>query len=263
MGTGLDLHARRADGTEIPVEISLSPVAEGNRVVAIVRDVTERRVVEAELREAHDALALGDDRERIARNLHDTVVQRMFAIGLSLQSALMRMGDDPIAERIENAVDEIDATIRDIRAAIFSLHTQRTFSGSLRDDILTLSREAARALGYEPRVSFDGPIDTMVNDELRGELVAIVREALSNIARHAQATEASVEVMVDDGLLTVRVVDNGVGIAANARPGEGLANLRDRAAASGGTIEIGAAATGQGTQVELLIRVEGHAPARD
>jgi len=263
MGTGLDLRARRANGDDFPVEISLSPVAADNRVVAIVRDVTERRVAEAALQEAHDALSLGEDRERIARNLHDTVVQRMFAIGLSLQSVLVRVAGQPVAERIESAIDEIDATIRDIRAAIFSLHTRRPLTTSLRDDVLTIGREAARALGYEPRISFDGPVDTMVDDELREELVAIVREGLSNIARHANASEASVELAVADGLLTLRVVDNGVGISPTARAGDGLANLRQRAEAREGTMQIGAPASGRGTEVELKIRVDGHATTRD
>ena len=97
-------------------------------VIAVIRDVTERRAADEELQRAREELALVDDRERIARDLHDTVIQRLFAVGLSLQGALTRAVGDPAIERIELAIDEIDMTIRDIRSSIFALHTRRAFT---------------------------------------------------------------------------------------------------------------------------------------
>src|SRR5437764_4815697 len=120
MGAGLQLEGRRRDGSRLPVEISLSPVeaAGGRFTVAIVRDVSDRLRAEAELRTAHEELALLEEQERIARDLHDIVLQRIFATGLTLQAAALRLSDSDVRERIEEAVAELDTTIRDIRTAI-------------------------------------------------------------------------------------------------------------------------------------------------
>ena len=145
---------RSAYPAEFPLEISLSPLQMGDNqlVIAVIRDITERRAADAELQRARDELALVDDRERIARDLHDTVIQRLFAVGLSLQGALTRAAGDPAIERIELAVDEIDMTIRDIRSSIFALHTRRALGAALRDDVLVIVREAARGLGIQRRL---------------------------------------------------------------------------------------------------------------
>jgi PAS domain S-box-containing protein len=239
MGTGLDLHGQTAKGEQFPVEISLSPVGPNAEqgVVAIVRDVTDRRAAEAELQRAFSELALIDDRERIARDLHDTVIQRLFAIGLSLQAGLGRTEDEGTRERLTLAIDEIDATIHDLRSAIFSLHSRRPAGSGARDEVLALINEMARTLGFHPSVRFEGLVDTEITPHLRDELIASLREALTNVAKHAQASRVQVLLAVADDIAFM-VVDDGVGIPANPGPGHGLGNMLGRAEALGGSCEI-------------------------
>src|SRR5204863_8216475 len=220
------LQGRRRNGEQFPVEIGLSPVQADGRthVIAVVRDVAERRAAADELARAHQELALVDDRERIARDLHDTVIQRLFAVGLSLQGALARAVTDPALERMHQAIDDIDETIRDIRSAIFALHTRRPGGARLRDDIIAVVSEAARPLGFEPTVAFDGPIDSAASDAMQEHLVATLREALSNVAKHARATRVAVDVSVHDNSLALLVVDDGVGLGDRDGSGNGLAN---------------------------------------
>jgi PAS domain S-box-containing protein len=251
MGTGLDLRARREDGSEMPVEIALSPVVVGDstHVIAIARDVTERRAADGELMEAHEQLALVDDRERIARDLHDTVIQRLFAVGLSLQTALSRTADTDTAGRIGAAINEIDDTIRDIRTAIFSLHARRAPAAGLRDDVLSTAREAGRALGFDPHVVFDGAVDAATETRVREQLVPTLREALSNVVKHANAQHVSVAVRVADDEIVMEVVDDGVGLdASTSAGGRGLGNMSERARAVGGRCEVGDGDAG-GTRV--------------
>ena len=239
MGTGLDLHGQTAKGERFPVEISLSPVGPNAEqgVVAIVRDVTDRRAAEAELQRAFSELALIDDRERIARDLHDTVIQRLFAIGLSLQAGLGRTEDDGTRERLTLAIDEIDATIHDLRSAIFSLHSRRPTGSGARDEVLALVNEMARILGFHPSVRFEGLVDTEVTPHLRDELIASLREALTNVAKHAQASRVQVSLTVADDI-AFTVTDDGVGIPTHPNAGHGLGNMRNRAEALGGTCVI-------------------------
>jgi signal transduction histidine kinase len=184
-------------------------------------------------------LALTSDRERIARDLHDTVIQRLFATGMSLQSTkrLVRSDSAAAVARIEQAVDDLDVTIKDIRTAIFGLEQHLSPAAGLRAEVLATVRDAVPALGIEPRVMFDGAIDATVTRDVGDELVATHRQALSNVARHAGATAVDVEVVAAGDVL-LRVSDNGIGLSGSARPeGHGLRNMAERAARVGGTFE--------------------------
>jgi signal transduction histidine kinase len=195
-------------------------------------------------------LSLVEDRERIAADLHDTVIQRLFATGLGLQSTVRSIDNPAAAERVQEAVDELDETIRQIRSTIFSLQNPRMSGRSLRDEILALALEAAPSLGFEPKVRFEGLIDHRVDDAVGVQLLAVLREALSNVVRHAGASQVTLSVAVTDVDLVATIVDNGVGAGPGERPGgKGLASLNHRAEALGGTLELHVGADGTGTTV--------------
>jgi signal transduction histidine kinase len=202
-------------------------------------------------------LALLEDRERIARDLHDTVIQRLFATGLRLQGAA-RLAERPeVSERILASVDDLDLTVKHIRTAIFGLEaSRRATNAGLRSRVLALAGEAAGALGFEPHILFDGSLGTVVEDRAV-ELLAVVREALTNVARHAGAHRVDVEV-VADGDLMLRVLDDGKGLGTERRPGaKGLANMEARAARLGGSVLVKARAEG-GTVVEWRVPLTSH-----
>jgi signal transduction histidine kinase len=195
-----------------------------------------------ELDRAHgdrEQLAVLSERERIARDLHDHVIQRLFAVGMALQAASRAITDESALGRIGESIEELDATIRDVRSTIFSLAI-RTSDGvvtSTRARLLDVTSLAAQVLGFQPRLLFDGPVDTKVPEELVPDALAVVREALSNAARHAEASRVEVHVDVHDGL-AITVTDNGVGMGDSTRS-SGLANLRARAEARGGSMTVG------------------------
>ncbi len=187
-------------------------------------------------------VGLVEDRERIARDLHDTVIQRLFATGMSLQGTVRMVRNDPATtiERIERAVDDLDLTVKYIRTAIFGLAESRRAA----TDCATAScrwRTSRRPARLRAPGLLDGPLDTGVDDRVAAELLATLHEALSNVARHAKASHVDVEVVVG-GDVCLRVVDDGVGIPDGEQPsGNGLKNMLARAAKLGGELTVSAA----------------------
>lgn len=179
-------------------------------------------------------VALLEDRDRIARDMHDHVIQRLFATGLSLQSAARLAVHPTVREQLDDAVDDLDGAIKDIRHTIYALH--RLPVGTIRDAIGEVIDDAAQSLGFEPALVIEGRL-TGLTDGLSADLVAVVREALANVAKHARAQEVRVHVQCEDELRVV-VTDDGIGMdPASAR--SGLVNLGTRAAARGGSFELG------------------------
>ena len=231
MDTGLELFAQRGDASLVPVEISLSPiVVDGDQcTIVTVRDISDRRRTSAKL-------ALLSERERIARDIHDMVIQRLFAAGMQLE-AVSSMAEPPaVAERMNAVVDELDDTIRELRNAIFQLGVPDA-EQSLTTHLAAIVGGRRQHLGFDPELVVSGEIDA-VADFVGEQLIATVTESLSNIARHAKATEARVDVSLVDGVLQLTVSDNGIGIAGTPKPNGGLSNIVWRATELGGSCTV-------------------------
>ncbi|MGI5241218.1 GAF domain-containing protein [Dactylosporangium sp. CA-139066] len=262
-------------GTALLVPLAVGGVALGALVVAFGKDgrpITEGMelaMVEtfagqaalalerARAQDEREMLAVVGDRERIARDLHDVVIQRLFAAGMQLQGAAHRSGQDDVRERIGRVTDDLDTTIREIRGAIFELRGADRHS--LRKQLRDLVDEAAAALGFRPTLRVDGPVDTAVPEVARTALLAVLRESLSNVARHARATSARVTIAVGGGRLDLAVEDDGAGPAADApadggSTGHGVPNMRARAADLGGECTVGPA-DAHGTRVTWSVPV--------
>jgi len=200
-------------------------------------------------------LELSEDRSRIARDLHDHVIQRLFGAGLSLQSAAVRHPE--ASESVLEQVDAIDTAIAEIRTVVFALSSpDRTRGQTLRHRLLDLVSELDAGLQASPRLSFLGPVDLLVRADLAEDAVAVVRESLTNVARHAQASMCEVEVAVETDVLRIRVDDDGVGFTPGGRT-SGTANLAERAARRGGSYSIDARPDG-GTRVAWTAPLEAH-----
>jgi signal transduction histidine kinase len=206
----------------------------------------------ARLHEHVGEVALLDERERIARDLHDDVIQRVFAAGLSLQSTAQLSREPHVVTRLTQTIDDLDVTIRQVRSAIFQLHQSRTSETSVRADIMTVCTESSRSLGFDPVCVINGPVEPAVKGAVAGHLVLTLREALSNVARHAHASKVDVEVRVADNELTLDVIDDGVGTFDNRSPGNGIENMTNRARSLGGTMTLSATREG-GTRVLWVV----------
>lgn len=199
-------------------------------------------------------LATLEDRERIARDLHDTVIQRLFAVGLGLQATLRLVDDPVVTARLVAAVDDLDITVRDIRAAIFELQAAHRSDASVRQRLLEVTAQSVGGLGFEPVVRFDGPIDAAVDPALADEVVAVLREALANVARHAHASGTDITVVARDARLSLRVADDGIGYSADRPHGRGIGNLQARAERLGGAFSVDER-TGGGTEVVWTVPI--------
>jgi signal transduction histidine kinase len=190
------------------------------------------------LHAAVNHLSMLEDRDRIARDLHDQVIQRIFAVGMSLQSASHIDGPPEILNRVNAAIDDLDATIDHIRTAIFDLEGDLGQRG-LRRSVLDLAAEMTPLLGTRPEVSFHGPVENGISQRMADHSLAVLREALTNICKHAHATRVVISVSAGSEL-RLEVTDNGIGglHPAGDGVGRGLVNLRSRAEKLGGAFEI-------------------------
>ncbi|MFE1953129.1 GAF domain-containing protein [Streptomyces sp. NPDC059524] len=233
------------------VETTALPAFVGQAAIAL--ELAERR------RDA-EQVSLLEDRDRIARDLHDLAIQRLFATGMTLQSARRFVEHPEAVHRLSRAIDDLDATIKIIRATIFGLreHERAGVAPKLRSRVVKAVETAAAALGYAPALRMEGLLDTDVPAQTAEEVVAVIGEALTNVARHAQSRQAEVSVVAEAGVLTVAVSDEGVGIP----PGvvrSGLRNLAERAERLGGELSVTARGEQGGTLLEwrVPLRAEG------
>jgi signal transduction histidine kinase len=199
----------------------------------------------ADARKDQQKVLLLEDRARIARDLHDHVIQQLFAVGMIIQGTAATIGEGPHAAALERVVAGLDEAIRQIRVSIFQL---RPSASGLRSAVLDVVNEARATLGFDPRVSFDGPVDTLSSDELANDVTAVVREALTNVARHAGARSVRLGIQARDDRLTITIADDGGGLRDTGRR-SGLDNMRRRVESRGGTFLTDQGAVGGTTLI--------------
>ncbi|MET7763042.1 GAF domain-containing protein [Streptomyces sp. NPDC005393] len=221
----------RAAGEPVFTDEEIGPLLGFAAQAALALELAERR------RDA-EQLALLEDRDRIARDLHDLAIQRLFATGMTLQSAARLIENTGAAERVTRAVGDLDDTIKIIRSTIFGLRAMDTDAApTLRARAARAVGEAAAALGFPPRLSLEGLLDTDVAPQVADHVMAVLSEALSNAARHAHATRVEVTLKATGKEIALTVSDNGVGIPEQGRR-SGLNNLADRARSLDGALRI-------------------------
>lgn len=205
----------------------------------------------AEHRQQAERVAVFEDRDRIARDMHDLVIQRLYATGMSLQGTTSMTSSPEVVQRISAAVDGLDETIREIRSSIFALQARPDVTRlGLRARILQVADEMSEMLGFPPALVLDGRLEDEVPDDIAEQLLGALREALSNVARHSGATRVDVQIRAADGV-ALTVTDNGSGIKENGRR-SGLANLEQRAKGLGGQMQV-RRADGGGTELDWRV----------
>ncbi|MET8748902.1 GAF domain-containing protein [Streptomyces sp. NPDC004667] len=253
--SGVLVLARRRGGPVFAAaEVAGLPAFAGQAALAL--ELADRR------RDAERTSML-EDHDRIARDLHDLAIQRLFATGMTLQSARRFVDHPEASERLARAVDDLDATIKIIRSTIFGLrsHGSPATGAKLRSRAVRTLDGAAAALGFTPALRMEGLVDTEVPPAVADEALAVVGEALTNVARHARATRAEVSLATVDGILTVTVTDDGIGPPEGGRR-SGLRNLAERARKLGGAMAVGARAGGEpGTLLEWRVPLAPPPPA--
>jgi signal transduction histidine kinase len=210
----------------------------------------------AQSRSEQERLAVYEDRDRIARDLHDLVIQRLFATGMMVQGTLRSDSlEDDVRKRLTRVVDELDETIKEIRQTIFALHEPVELStDSVRGLVLREVSQSAALLGFTPSVRFVGPVDSVTTAMLNDHLIAVLREALTNAAKHARASTVEILVQFADGVLALSVTDDGVGIGDSGRM-SGLANITARASELGGVCAVERVDDAGGTRLRWSVRL--------
>jgi signal transduction histidine kinase len=210
----------------------------------------------AQQRRTAERAALYADRDRIARDLHDLVIQRLFATGMRLDSVAARVADHQARERLLGAVEDLDGTIREIRTTIYSLQgTPRADAQGVRSRVLAAVESAAGDDGPATSVQFDGPVESLVDEATADQVLAVLREAISNATRHGKAGTVAIRLTVADGGLVLEVTDDGTGLPDGVHR-SGLANLAERAALRGGKFEA-SRQPGGGTRLRWAVPLGG------
>jgi signal transduction histidine kinase len=209
---------------------------------------------------AQRQLDIFGDRDRIARDLHDHVIQRLFAAGMGLQGTLQRTTDPAVRRRLQDTVDQLDQTVREIRTSIFDLHTPSAITrSSLRRRLLDIIAEVTEDSALSPSVRIDGPVDSVVPERIGQHAEAVVREVVSNAVRHAKASELIVTIEARDDLI-IDIRDNGRGITERGRR-SGLLNIEKRAVECTGTCTVESGPGVVGTRIVWVVPVRAGSPA--
>ncbi len=224
--------------------LAASMAIENARLHSVLRDTT-----------------LTEDRDRIARDLHDTVIQRLFAVGLALQGTVKLVENPDVAARISDAITKLDETIRQLRSAIFDLE-ETLNQGGFRRMVFDLLFELSPSIGFQPHVSFSGMVDSRIPETIVEDVLATLREALVNVAKHAQASHVVVTFVMSDAELRLVVADDGRGMQQEHDGGRGLKNMRARAQARAGEMELSTSREG-GTRLVWHVPLDGNGGDRD